>query len=369
MTKATVRTVLLVSLLLTTTVCLGQKQMSETTVNEEVQDKKSKEWKPELGLELNSELQATHRGDYNFVNLLRLNAEFPIAKGLTFELASLSTCMTADGSIGRERQTFSNLDAENIPLALSMCGLGWQKDGRHSLFVGVRNMNEDYFCTPLTSFFTNSSCGIYPTLSCNFDIANYPLASMGVHYKYNKVLGNGGRKPGKSAGTNAISVEASLYNGVGYHRFAGRENVFRVCPRSDGVFALAQVEYQHSGSRYLLGTGVRQQRGCGTGASPWIYTEQHVWGGLSLLAGYSHAFGDGLVCRDFAGVGIHYALPKVELGVFTDYARFSDFNEWCTELSCRFSLTSYLDLQPSVHLISTDNTFQSAALLRLTVSI
>lgn len=368
--------------MLASCICLAatvkaQEQAGGQPLGEEGRECRSGSWKPELGLELNSELQATHKGDYNFVNLLRLSAVLPIGRGSTFEVSTLSTCMTEGGSIGVERQTFSNIDAGNIPLALSVCGFGWQKGDSHSLFVGIRNMNEDYFCSPITSFFTQSSCGIYPTLSCNYDISNYPLASMGVHYKYNKVLGSGHNKVKQFTndestsmqGGDRVTLEVSLYNGTGYHRFSGRENVFRVCPQSDGIFGLAQVDYQHAGSRYFLGTSVRQQRGCGTSASPWIYTEQSVTDRLSLIAGYSHAFGSDVACSDFAGVGAHYALSKVELGIFTDYARFAGFNESTTELSCKFSVTSCVDLQPSLHLISSDGTFQTAGLLRLTVSL
>lgn len=347
-------------------------------------------WQPEWGVGLWSELQTvspTSADDdwcYNFVNLLRWNVGLPISRGWSLQVAALSTAMTADESLGRERQTFSNLDAGNVPFALSVGGFQWENssmkadDSRnlHTFFLGVRNMNEDYFASPVTGFFTNSTWGIYPTLSCNMDIANYPNASVGVHYRYewkNEKLRT--KTENKNLGSEAVQnpkpqssfvLQASLYNGTGYSHLWGRENVFRVCPKSDGVFGLMDMEYHRGESSYYVGTSVRKQHGQSACATPWIYTEQHIIGSLSLLAGYSHAFGKEVDCKDFAGVGLHYALPKAELGVFTDYARFSNLNEWATELSCKVNIVPHISLQPAIHIIASDG-FQAAGVVRLGV--
>ena len=78
--------------------------------------------------------------------------------------------------------------------------------GRQHAVCGIRNMNEDYFTSHFMSLFTNSSCGIFPTISANYRIANYPLASMGIHLE---------RK------IRELTVMASVYNGVGYKSFSG----------------------------------------------------------------------------------------------------------------------------------------------------
>lgn len=334
----------------------------------------AEKWTPELGMELTSELQGTNAGDYNYVNLLRLNVALPIVSprsgsprttGLTFEIASLSTCMTAKESIGVDLQTFSNLDAGNIPFALSVCGLSWtyasphrgsRRGASHSLFLGIRNMNKDYFCSDVTSFFTNSSCGIYPTISANYPVANYPVASVGMHYRYE--IENENRR---------FAVQASLYNGTGYNRFTGRENVFRVCPKSDGVFGIAEVSYTRGGSSYFLGNALYCNEKIS--ATPWFYTEQRITSKLSLLAGYSHAFGADIECRDFIGLGALYRLGKCQLGAFTDYANFRERNEFATELTCKVPVLKHLDLQPTVHLITTDGCLKCAATVRMALSI
>ncbi len=305
----------------------------------------------EFGLELTSELQATNKGDYNNTNLLRLDASLPIGRNVSIEAASISTYMTASESIGDDLQTFSNLDAGNIPFALSVCGVSWtytslpresRRGASHSLFMGIRNMNEDYFCSDVTSFFTNSSCGVYPTISANYPIANYPVASMGIHYCY-----DGG----------PIKVQASLYNGTGYNRFTGRNNVFRFCPKDDGVFGMAEVSYNRGGGYYCIGNALHCNERLS--ATPWFYTEQHICNTLSLLVGYSHAFDATGECKDFIGIGAHYQQKKCELGMFTDYACFVNAKEFATEITLKYNATDNLYVQPIFHLISTS--FEASA--------
>lgn len=299
--------------------------------------------KPEFGVELTSEQQLTHKGEYNFANLLRLQASIPLCQTLTLDASSISTYMTSDYCIGEDMQIFSNIDAERIPFALSVFGINWQPNDNHSLFLGIRNMNEDYFCSDVTSLFSNSSCGIYPTISANCPIANYPYASVGAHYTYNKELGN----------SSALILQGSLYNGIAYHRFYGRENVFRFCPKSDGIFGIAQAEYQRLGSSYFLGASHHSDYG----TTLWTYAEQRIAHNLSLIAGYSHAFDSDAFCTDFAGIGASYTWKKCRFGIFTDYARFAfdedlTYKEFATELTCKIQISQHFHLQPSAHIIA-----------------
>lgn len=335
----------------------------------EARNTDSLRWAPEWGAELITEQQVTTKGRYNCANLLRLQASLPIAHGFSVDVGSLSTFMTAKESIGDDLQTFSNLDAERIPFALSVCGVNWNAGDHHSLFLGIRNMNEDYFCSPVTSFFTNSSCGVYPTISANYDIANYPVASMGAHYKFESTIGS-------NEANGSIVFQTSLYNGKGYNHFTGRENVFRFCPKNDGLFGLAEVSYRRRRSCYFVGNAVywggsSSNNIKGVSLSPWAYAEQRITDRLSLIAGYSHTFGDDAACRDFAGLGGRYAWDRAELGVFTDYANFAEGSEWATEFTCKVTLTPHFFLQPSVHAIfmpEATTTFQGAATLRLGVA-
>ena len=300
----------------------------------------------EFGVELTSELQATDKGEYrlatsgdacqsmNFVNLLRLDVSLPVSSSISLDAASLSTYMTADESIGGDLQTFSNLDAGTIPFALSVCNVAWKINDRHALFAGIRNMNLDYFTSPATSLFTNSSCGIFPTISANYPIANYPVASVGIHYKYDNDNDNDDDNDDSSTGSGQTTdndggwfgFQASLYNGMGYNRFTGRNNIFRVCPKDDGVFGIAEVSYIRGGSRYFLGNALYLKEG--VSATPWFYTEQSIFPDLTLLACCSHAFSTRAECKDFIGLGALYKSGKCQLGVFTDYVNFMERKEF-----------------------------------------
>lgn len=305
----------------------------------------------EFGIEYTTELQTTFR-ESNFVNLLRLNAEVPISKFVTVEASTISIAKTRDERLVDDLQTFSNIEEDNLPLAIAICGANWQINDKHSLFMGIRNMNEDYFTSPVTSLFTNSSCGIFPTISANYPIANYPVASVGIHYLYD---------------ADPIKVQASLFNGTGYNRFAGRNNVFRFCPKDDGVFGIAEMSYTHGSSNYFVGNALYCNETISN--TPWFYTEQTISQKFALLLSYSHAFSTYAECKDFIGLGTHCQLGKYQLGAFTDYANFVGRNEFATEITCKIPLSQKMHIQPTVHIISSDSKLYNVAMMRVLLSL
>ena len=312
-----------------------------------------------VGLEYVSELQTNFKGDNNFVNLLKLNGELPLSDKVRLRLFTISVARTNDEAIVNDLQVFSNIDVENIPFALSVAAVEWDIDAHNSLLFGVHNMNEDVFSSEVTSLFTNSSCGIYPTLSSNYPIANYPVASVGVRYRHDD---------------ERFGFVSALYNGVGYNRFTGRENVFRVCPESDGVFALAQGEYKHDDSHYFLGGGLHYGDPSQTNerrarTTVWTYAEQKVTNSFTLLGGYSHAFCSDSYCHDFAGLGGRLTIKNAEFGLFSDYAHFEDIDEWATELTCKIHLSEHVYVQPTAHFISQDTKSSVVGILRLGVEL
>ena len=60
-----------------------------------------------------------------------------------------------------------------------VAGFTWHINDRHSLFAGIRRIDEDYFCSDAHALFTNSSCGGYPTITFNYPVAIYPVSAMG----------------------------------------------------------------------------------------------------------------------------------------------------------------------------------------------
>lgn len=308
-------------------------------------------------LEYISELHTDFKDNYNFLNLLKLSAEYEVSKHFAFKASSISFAKTRNEPVIEDLQVYSNIDVDNLPFAFAILGAEWRINDENTLFVGIHNVNEDCFASDVTSLFTNSSCGIYPTIGNNYPIANYPVASLGMHYKYD----------GEHFG-----AVASLYNGVGNTRIAGRENVFRFCPKSDGLFGLVQGEYKLNGNEYFIGGCLHygeldDVKGHKVRTSLWAYAEQAVTENLKLIGGYSHAFHACSPCKDFVGFGGKYTLNNVEIGLFSDYAHFIDNNEWATELTCKAQLSEHIYLQPTLHYIKNNEVNRVVGLLRLGV--
>lgn len=309
----------------------------------------------QIGVWYDTEVQTDFKGHSNYANLLYLSTDYPLGEHFRLSAATISTFKTRKESLLDDLQGFSNIEADNMPLTLAVAGIGWEINDRHSLFCGIRNVNEDYFTSDVTSLFLNSSCGIFPTLACNMDIANYPLASMGLHYCYS---------------APSYCLQASAYNGQAYDRLTGADNIWRITPHSDGLFLITQIDWQQAKGHYYVGAA--QHTGVNHGTSPqtalWAYTEQSLTDKFSLIADFSHAFGHSSHCTDFFGFGGQYAWSRSTLGFFSDYARFRHDSEWATELTYKYNLTSSLFLQASYQLIH-HGSWQSVGMLRMSVRI
>lgn len=338
--------------------------------------------KPHFGLEYTGELQANLRGKqklddgteyepFNFMNNLRLYFDMDFGKHFSVHVASLSIARTSKERIAPDYQWFSNIDEDNLPFTLAVAGVEWKANDAHSLFAGIRNMNVDYFTSDVTSFFTNSSCGAVPTIAFNYDICNFPCASIGLHYRYD---------------VEKFAVQASVYNGRAYTDFGGRENLFRVCPKDDGIYAMTQGEYRHKGSSYFLGgvfhygdtfdAGKNKARG-----TFWAYAEQKLTRNMKLLAAYSRAFGKTYMpleeeegryetdapCTDYAALGLKADIKKFEVGALLTYANYIYGTEWGTEFTGKVTLTRHCSLQPAIHLFKNSDAMGAVGLVRCLV--
>lgn len=332
--------------------------LSGITCNVAAQDTDSVSLKPSFHADYTGEAQTNFKR-VKLASALELGAEIPLNRHLTVELHSVSYVTTDEDPLINDLQGFSNIDSDNLAFALAVAGLSWHINGSNSLFAGIRRIDEDYFCSDVLSLFTNSSCGGFPTIFANYDIATYPKASLGIHYSYD---------------TDAFGFQASIYNGLGHDRLRGGGNAFRFCPKSDGVCALAQAEWRRRGSSYFLGGSLHYNDLCADAPRHvrpvlWTYAEQKVSDQLSLVAAYSHAFSCDVACCDFAGVGGKYDFSRASLGIFSDFTRVDGTSEWATELTCNFQLNSILSLQPVFHVITTGGNTRCVGVLRLGVSI
>ncbi len=318
-----------------------------------------------LGMEYTTEIQTDFRKGSNWVNLLRLDFSVEAQKDrIEFDAATISIAKTREKRLADDYQVYSNIEEESFPVALSVLGMTW-KAGRSTVFLGIRNLNEDYFATPVTSLFTNSSCGIFPTLSANFPIANYPLSSLGIDYKFQ---------------SGGWTVETSLYNGRGYRRFTGRDNVFRFCPKSDGLLNMTMLGYMSDGNVYCAGTTLHHgaqsmsdddntlpdSKAHETNFAIWAYAEQKLSHNVHVMGQCSAKTTGKQGCRQYAGLGMTVKCGRTEGGLFADYADFTTAHEWAAELT--WKIPCFKDhgyVQPALHVISNSRENNVIGLLRM----
>lgn len=313
-----------------------------------------------------TELQTDFRKGANWVNLLRSDFILPLGRKIEFECASVSVAKTRQERLANDLQVFSNIEAEGIPLAPAVLGIRIPME-QSSFFFGVRNLNEDYFVSSCTSLFTNSSCGIFPTISANYPIANYPVASMAIDYKLK---------------FNHWTIESSLYNGTGYRNITGMNNVFRFCPDADGLLSIISVDYQRNGNGYFGGfvfylEGDSEHKNGrefdeinvnkkNISTVLWGYIEQRVFRNVHLLLQYSVSPAAYLNCRNYVGVGMVFHKKQTVGGIFINHADFMDSYEWAGELTWKFPFSHKNGyVQPAIHLIRNNQERNILGLLRV----
>lgn len=316
-----------------------------------------------------AELQTNKHATSKWVNLLRCDFSKELTTNLEMQIATISVVRTKDEPLAYNLQTFSNIEEENTALALAICGISW-KNKQSSGFIGIRNLNEDFFTSPCTSLFTNSSCGIFPTISLNFPIANYPVASVGAGYKLS---------------LRKCNIETYLYNGIGYKRFTGKKNVFRFCPQSDGFIHVTSINYQHYASNYFLGTALYYGTNMDDEKSSeeiptiktkkelnyvvWGYGEQKLTKHLYTLMQYSVCFPKQNFCHYYTGTGLIYRCRQSEGGIFTNYVSCEGKHEWATELTCKLFYSEHVFIQPALHFIINNYERACIGLFRLGVNV
>lgn len=176
--------------------------------------------------EYTTEWQWDMNNKTNWLNLLRLNLCIPIGKGNdSFEAATLHVAKTNETIID-DWQGFSNIEADNLFATIAVLGYMHEWKAGH-LFVGVRNVNEDFFTSDVTSLFANGSGGIFPTISASYPIANYPFSGLTIYFDVTK---------------GGWTFRNSIYNGAGYNGWRHNDNPFIIKPKKDGIFNMSQID-------------------------------------------------------------------------------------------------------------------------------
>lgn len=333
----------------------------------------------ELNLVYSTEFQHNLHGKANWVNLLTVKGTWPtenagLWKDGSFDLATISVFRSSKERIVDDMQVFSNIDEHTLLVNLFIAGYT-HRINRIRMFLGVRNMNEDYFNIPYSSLFTNSSCGVYPTISCNYICANYPLSAM-CFFSEVKI-------------TNQLTYTNSLYNGVAYDIWHDGCKLFSINPKRDGVMNVGElafstgVQYQ---SRYHLGglfhTGhlnpEENNRRMPFNYVGWLLAEQDVYVGekekIGLLAQASFAPENKNYCYSYIGAGlVAYGLfsasKKDKLGLMVNSAQFADMRETTAELTWSVPVSKYMVLQPAFHWIQTGEDIYTIGMLRAVFNI
>ncbi len=318
--------------------------------------------------EYTTEFQWNFGEKTNWVNLLRLNLNVPLWNGGEFEAATLHYANVHNTPIIEDYQTFSNIEDDNNVAAIAVCGL-WHRFEHLQLFLGVRNMNEDFFTSDCTSLFTNSSEGIFPTISASYPIANYPVSAMTFHFEVE--LGN-------------WNFHNSLYNGLGYNGWCPDDNPFLIKLKRDGVFNISELSYSWEKGCYFLGAAVHSKlyhmeaegELCETdeainspSAALYIHGEQTIWrsasdGKLSVMAQFSENTSSQVGCRRYAEAGLVYDFGDEQMiGLSARHGWFFSGQETSVEATRYRPINDWFAVQPAVNYIKNNLSGDNVVLL------
>lgn len=323
-------------------------------------------------------------GKVNWENCLNMDAQVPLWKGAVGEAGVLANQNTRLGkgkcwTVLDDPQSFSNIQTdEQIPLSPAVVGISQKISDHLTAFLGVRNMNVDYFTTPLTSLFINSSYGIFPTLADNCSLANYPEAALCLHLVWT---------PG-----NHLTIKNSLYNGRASHHW---DEAFRFRPSKDGWADAFEVGYsatEHPGSitgEYHFGaecnstprtrmdenTGESYRKKCFNWSCFGLIEQPLVSGrcplGLLLEGGYAPKRKNGTYLYMAAGLVCEHLIRQDDaMGLSFNRSLYNGCeNENCMELTYSLPVIPHLTIQPDLQFFHITSHYHSVALLRARVDL
>ncbi|MCH4019204.1 MAG: carbohydrate porin [Prevotella sp.] len=318
-------------------------------------------------------------GKVNWENRMDLSGRMSLWAGGEAEMSVIATQNTRIGegkswTVLDDPQSFSNIQTdEQIPLSLALLGITQQVTSRFSVFLGVRNMNGDYFNTPLTSLFLNSSYGIYPTVADNWNISNYPESSLCFHQEWNP--------------SDHITFRNSLYNGMSSYHW---DKEFRFRPSKDGWINVFEVGYETPGGikdfskEYHLGVvcghtpqtkvdenGDEYTTGKHFDWSVYGLVEQPLFSGLHplgllLQGGYAPKRKNETYLYFAAGVVCAHLLKRDDAaGLTWNRSLYSGgVEENCMELTYSLPVMPHLTVQPTLQSFRITGEYHTVALLR-----
>ncbi|MDR0232478.1 MAG: carbohydrate porin [Dysgonamonadaceae bacterium] len=320
-----------------------------------------------------AELQSNFsNGKYNWVNLIEPHLGYKPWKNGSFDIETQTIYKTYKNRIANDLQVFSNIDEEIMALNISFGGYTHTFD-KILIFGGLRNVNFDYFTHEYTSVFTNSSCGIYPTISENYPLPNYPLSAMCIH--------------GEVKFTDALKLKTSFYNGISRKLFNDEKySILAINPNRDGIFNMTELGYSNNKKYAYYGLGIATHTSLTSYTndgesvtrfdySLWSSVEQSFYHSgkkeIGLLAQASFSPEDRSLCSQYYGLGTIWKgfLPAKKatnhIGVFANYAKFGEETEKFIEITCRYGILDNLSIQPVFDYILTGNEVNCIGMIRV----
>ena len=326
-----------------------------------------------FGINYATEIQTNFGEKYNWVNLLSLSAELPTEKiskkwkNGSFQIETISIFKIFEERIVEDLMTFSNIEEENMLINLFLLGYTHQWE-KISLFGGVRNVNNDYFIMPYTSLFTNSSAGIFPTLSINFPLANYPLSGVCLHFEYEP--------------TEKLFFKSSLYNGVARDPRKNPLYSFTLNPSNDGISSISELSYTQNkfgSGMYSLGIALHAfGKQVNSTYSIFGMIEQTIFNseqkeiGFVIQGGFAPSAKN--ECSYYFATGGYFAglLTKQKqdkLGIYLNATEVSGIREQTLEITYQYPICKKLYVQPALHYIVTGNEISVIGLCRFIFAV
>lgn len=310
-------------------------------------------------------------GEGAWANRLDLNASVGLWRGATFEAAAMATYRTGR-EVGDPYQDFSNINSPGRPFRLTHFGLAQSfLDDRLSLYLGIRQADEDYWNTSVAGIFTGASYGCLPTVNDNFHVNVFPLSALGFHVEY---------RPAEH-----WAIRTTLYNGRAYDTL---DRIFRFRPKTDGVINLGSVSYskESEGScphptTFLLGWNVGNHRrdaslGRHTQAGLWATIEHPIVGlgrvHLTAAGTVGHEFKDPEAAKTSFNIALaadNLTRRGGALGVGFSRALYTFGHESDLETSFLMPLGAGFSLRPALHFLRTDGRNRLLGQLRVEVEI
>lgn len=117
-----------------------------------------------------------------------------------------------------------------------------QQFGKFGVRGGFQNLNDDFMNQSYTDNFSGGSYNMFPTLSLNYSLANYPVSGLGFSYTYQI--------------NKSWYLISSLYNGKVADIEDGKANniPFRLNLRDDGILSLTELKYTAAPTQRLSST-------------------------------------------------------------------------------------------------------------------